>query len=274
MISHNEESVLADLATELARLNIPMAVIGAGARLLMFDWKYNLTQRTTTDWDFAVKIDSWNDYSSLRRALLETTFFRETSVSHRLLHKSGVKVDIIPFGGLEKEDHIIVWPDGIHMSVAGFAEAFDNVEQCQLLSSVKVSVVSIPALLVLKLFAFKERVHLDDLKDVAFILRNYFKYVGEERIFDELYNELADGLLYECAGPFLLGKDVGRLCSLETLSRIISIVKELSDPFSREIETLLEVVSDSTQEYQKRQELSLMFSSFADGMRFIMEENA
>jgi len=41
MISRNEESILAELAEESVKLNIPMAVIGAGARLLIFGWKYN-----------------------------------------------------------------------------------------------------------------------------------------------------------------------------------------------------------------------------------------
>jgi predicted nucleotidyltransferase len=36
---------------------------------------------------------------------------------------SGITVDIVPFGGIEREDRTVVWPDGSVMNTLGFAEA-------------------------------------------------------------------------------------------------------------------------------------------------------
>ena len=50
MISPDEIVVLRDFAAIADRIDVPFVVVGAGARLLVFDWEYELpTVRTTTD---------------------------------------------------------------------------------------------------------------------------------------------------------------------------------------------------------------------------------
>lgn len=40
MIASQEKQVLVDLVTIISTLNLPMILVGAGARLLMFDQKF------------------------------------------------------------------------------------------------------------------------------------------------------------------------------------------------------------------------------------------
>jgi hypothetical protein len=64
-----------------------------------------------------------------------------------------------------------------------------------------VRVVTIPTLVMLKLVAHRDRRKTDDLADVLFILENYSRYELEDRIFDELADQLASGELpFEHAG--------------------------------------------------------------------------
>jgi hypothetical protein len=53
MIDRLQSEALKDLSAVATHLNIPFMLIGAAARLVMFDWKHaTLPQhRTTTDWD-------------------------------------------------------------------------------------------------------------------------------------------------------------------------------------------------------------------------------
>ncbi|GAB1541132.1 hypothetical protein NUACC21_38020 [Scytonema sp. NUACC21] len=48
---------LSDFKAIIEPLQIPMLLIGAQARLLIFDSQYKIQGRATTDWDVAVKLD-------------------------------------------------------------------------------------------------------------------------------------------------------------------------------------------------------------------------
>jgi predicted nucleotidyltransferase len=61
-------------------------VIGAGARLLLLDWKHRLpVRRTTKDWDFGVRMRSWAHYKRLLEDLTSSAApFRGTGIEHRV----------------------------------------------------------------------------------------------------------------------------------------------------------------------------------------------
>ena len=174
-------------------------IIGAGARLLLLDWKYGLpTQRTSKDWDFAARMISWKQYEQLRDALASGPLapFRRTAAEHRLQHTSGTLIDLLPFGQLEGPEGTIEWPEShAVMSVIGFSDADEHAIPIELRPGVTIRVVTIPALVALKLIAYKDRSRADDLRDVLFILEYYSRYELEDRIFDELSELLANGEL-------------------------------------------------------------------------------
>ena len=66
---------------------------------------------------------------------------------------------MIPFGGVEREDRTIACPpeEDFVMRVAGFSDGLESSVPVRLAENLVVRVVSLPALLVLKLFAWLDR---------------------------------------------------------------------------------------------------------------------
>lgn len=277
MINASETQALCDLQRIASSLDIPVMLIGAGARLLTLDWKYNLaSSRTTKDWDLAVKVTSWDEFDRLRQALQQGTpaLFKPTKLAQRLIHTSGIPIDLVPFGGLARANGAIVWPDEeIEMTVLGFDEALAHAEWFKLEPDEKIAIATIPALLVMKFFAFADRKHIDDLKDAVFILQHYLQHHNENRIFDELANQLAHGKIeYQQAGPFLLGKEAGQLCKHETVERLLPIIDSLIDPYSEKVGQLAGPLGDFDEEEKRRREIAASFKSFRDGIKQMNEE--
>ena len=271
MINASETQALCDLQRIASSLDIPVMLIGAGARLLALDWKYNLaSSRTTKDWDLAVKVTSWDEFDRLRQALQQGTpaLFKPTKLAQRLIHTSGIPIDLVPFGGLARANGAIVWPDEeIEMTVLGFDEALAHAEWFKLEPDEKIPIATIPALLVMKFFAFADRKHIDDLKDAVFILQHYLQHHNENRVFDELATQLAHGRIeYQQAGPFLLGKDVGQLCKRETVERLLPIIGSLVDPYFERIGQLVGPIGDVDEDEKRRREMAATFKSFRDGI--------
>lgn len=63
-LSHNEQEALGTLQKITAELCVPMILIGAEARLLLVDQRLTgKPLRSTKDWDFAVRVQSWSDFT-------------------------------------------------------------------------------------------------------------------------------------------------------------------------------------------------------------------
>jgi predicted nucleotidyltransferase len=126
MITSEEKKVLADLADIIGSLKLPMILVGAGARIIIFDQKFG-EGRGTKDWDVAISIDSWESYRNLCRALTtgDSPRFKPTKISHKLIHsETNIEVDIVPFGNIGEPNQEVTWPDsGKIMNVVGFTEA-------------------------------------------------------------------------------------------------------------------------------------------------------
>ncbi len=81
MIDKADVGAIIDLERIARAHGIPIMIIGAGARLLLLDWKHSLpVRRTTKDWDFGVRMKSWTQYEHLHH---ELTRFRCTVSRHR-----------------------------------------------------------------------------------------------------------------------------------------------------------------------------------------------
>ncbi len=60
-----QKQVLLDMKSVVERLELQILIVGAGAIILVFDRRYNIEGRKTTDIDFAVQINNWSDFQSL-----------------------------------------------------------------------------------------------------------------------------------------------------------------------------------------------------------------
>lgn len=273
MISSSEKEALRDFIVIAKRNEISFVIVGANARLLIFDLKYNLqSTRTTKDWDIAIQVD-WQAFEKLKTALTggrDPLFIKKISNEHRVQHVNGVLFDIIPFGEVETQNGIIVWPKTEHqMNVLGFSDVFQHAEQFLIDDNLAVPVATAPGLAVLKIFAYNDRKRDDDLRDLYFILDNYDKAGNEERIFNELGDLLSTGELdYESAKAFLLSKDVMKIISDQTHIGLLNIIKELqlTDPFSPHLTILFIRLGDQEDEELKRLHVAKLFKAFVDGL--------
>lgn len=255
MFSSHELEVLRDIHAIAGELQIPLMLVGAGARLVQLDMRYGiLSGRTTRDWDLAVRVDSWPSFLALREAAIRSTRFSGTAVIHRLQHAGSMTIDLVPFGGVE-ERGTITWPgESRTMIIRGFQEAWNASESLQLSEDLCIRVITIPSMVVLKVFAHHDRGHetTKDLEDVTFLMEHYLEIgSNEERIFDELSPLLADGTLsYDAAGPYLLGRDVAALSTPADRTVLQAILEPMADPFGPQLDRVLRGARGITYEEQ------------------------
>jgi predicted nucleotidyltransferase len=69
MLEKKDKEALTNLKRIVERLNIPILMVGAGARLIIFDRRFNIEGRTTKDWDFAVRLEVFSN--ELAEAILD-----------------------------------------------------------------------------------------------------------------------------------------------------------------------------------------------------------
>ncbi|MGB7417474.1 MAG: hypothetical protein WA902_24975 [Thermosynechococcaceae cyanobacterium] len=103
MLEKEERQALADLKAILESLDLSLLIIGASARILIFDYPLNISGRATTDWDVAIEMETWNDYQQLSDRLVspDQPCFRGTSIPHKFVHiLTEVEFDLVPFGAL------------------------------------------------------------------------------------------------------------------------------------------------------------------------------
>jgi predicted nucleotidyltransferase len=228
MPESQDKLVLADLKSIFAPLELPIMLVGAAARILIFDRFYK-SDRFTEDLDIATQIPDWLTFEAVTQAMTqaEPALFLATKIPHRFQHiVTGKSIDVVPFGPISEPGQRLRWPDGNEMNMAGFQEALS---QAIVFDDVAIPVVSLPAFIVLKLFAWNDRQQLKDQQDIEFVLRYYD---DEEGIYSGdspgLMNQLETGevqLLH--AAIYLLGKDIRAIFQSQTLAQLPPIFDAL-----------------------------------------------
>jgi len=268
-----ELNCLRSLQQAAADLGIPFFAVGATARWLAFNLPNDIPlHRTTTDWDFGVRVADWGIFNQLRQKLIaQADPFRQGRREHELIHNaSGIKIDLVPFGGLENDGRIR-WPNTeAEMNVFGFSEAFENAVQLDLAPDLKLSVATVPLLVALKFFAFADRKDdMDrDLSDLWHVVQNYILEGRESELYDEPLSLIVDETFdWEYARPLLLGYDVGRACQPATVQRLGPILQELTDPYSKYIHRLIPSSASAEREATERQRVSVSFFWLMKGLQ-------
>jgi predicted nucleotidyltransferase len=203
--------------------------------------------RRTLDIDFGIAVRDWEHFQTLKSALVEQAGFTVHRAHQRLIYPTtpAVIVDLIPFGGVEREDRTIAWPpeEDFVMQVAGFSDGMESSVPVRLAEDLVVRVVSIPTLLVLKLFAWLDRKQEKrDAPDIYTLLKDYGDAGNEDRLFGEALNILeAEAYDVEIAGARLLGRDAAAVISADTRGRVRDILA--SDRQMEELTNQIIVVS-------------------------------
>lgn len=217
---------------------LPYFLVGATARDLILQYGHGIeAARKTYDVDFAFMVKTWAAFEALRANLLATEKFTDTLGSaHRLKFESGMVVDLVPFGAIERPDRTIAWPpDGsVEMSVFGFREALAATILVLLPGRVASLVVTLPALAMLKLAAWMERRYAQpgkDAYDLLMIMRNYLNAGNAERLYTDAAHLLErSDFDYETAGAWLLGHDMAKLLVGDSKAKVASLLERESDP--------------------------------------------
>lgn len=211
-------------------------LIGAAARDLWLKHGYGIEPgRETRDVDFAVAVADWEAFSSLRRRLIGSGEFVAWpgAALHRLRHRSGAPLDIVPFGGVERADRTIAWPpDGAEIfDCFGLREAMTAGQRALLPGDVAVRVAGIPALALLKMTAWQQRKHEGrDAGDLMLYLRKYIDCGQFEQAAVEHPDLFEDpDFDYEVLSARLLGRHMAGLLNDAAMGRLHTILAAEAD---------------------------------------------
>jgi predicted nucleotidyltransferase len=244
MLSSSEKSALRDMCSIAAKVDIPLMLVGAGARVLVFDRRYNVQGRSTTDWDWGIKVANWQEFEALVATMVQGAppFFRRTQTLHRFEHiETQTILDLVPFGSIAGPAQSVEWPNERSMNVLGYEEALVQAEEVVLEENWMIKVANVPALVVLKLIAWKDRGGKKDLDDVTLMLQNYFEDDMYERLKDPLINGIID---FEGMGAFELGQEIQNKFSREVAIAVDRILEEIIETADRLIPQLIPRMED------------------------------
>lgn len=205
-----------------------VVIVGAVAYGLWIDDPW----RATGDVDLTVAINL-DQYAELSRRLLAHGWRRHAKMEHRWFTEGEVIVDIIPAGPDLRAAGKIEWPESdAVMSLVGFAHVFENALSMKVGDDERIKVVPLHVYMLLKLAAYQDRPGAGkDIRDIASLLDRY--EAESERRFSDLIFET--GLSFHEAGAYLLGRDVGTLCTpveAEVVGAFLdSALDEGSQPF-------------------------------------------
>jgi len=263
--------VVSALQAVATPLGVEFFLMGAAARDLMLQYAHGIeTQRATEDVDFAVMVQDWNAYDALRTALIGSGEFsaRSGPATHRLRHMSGLPLDIVPFGGVERPDRTFAWPPD-HSTVFdcfGVNEAFAASVMVRLPDAVHVRVAPIPAQAVLKISAWQDRKHTHpgrDAQDLLLFLSRYMDCGNLDRAASGHRDLLeADDFDYVQAGVRLLARDMAPLIGRAGIDRVLTILIPEADEAGR-----LLLASQSGPDFERaRRLLEVLCDELAEAM--------
>lgn len=230
--------VIGEIQQAANRLGVPVFVVGAVARIILLENIHGLNAgRATTDVDFAVALDNWEQFHAIKASLLKNPRFNASEhLAHRLYFRApglahSYKVDLIPFGGIETNQNTIAWPPdmAIIMNVAGFSDAFAAAVSVEISPGIEVAVASLPGIAILKLFAWADRRQENpkDAIDLVTLLRSYHEAGNNNRIYEDASALAAlEAVEYdpELAGAWLLGYDAATMASTATVAGLEALL--------------------------------------------------
>jgi predicted nucleotidyltransferase len=222
------------------RHNADYFLIGATARDILMTHVFGVRAgRATRDVDFAIALENWDRFEIIKNAFVDTGDFAAVDgEAHRLYYRQNefgiaYPLDLVPFGGVESVGNKIAWPPdmAIVMNVTGYAEALKSAIQVNVGAGLIVNVVSIPALAVLKLLAWKDRGSLDtkDAQDLFFLLKHYHEAGNVDRLYEEALS-LMESCNYDVAlaGAALLGYDTRLVFEEATRRAVFDVLADVT----------------------------------------------
>jgi len=223
--------------------DIPFFVAGATAREIIFYHHYNIQTGTATkDIDFGIKVSNWDQFNQLKKGLLDTGEFVEKQ-KHKLEHKNGIPLDLVPFGGIASKSASITWPpdNDIEMNILGFGEAYEHALWVRLRDKpvLDIPFASIAGLALMKIISWDDgythntsdikKRRKNDSRDLAFFMKNYIDAGNQERFYSDA--SLQEGVDYDYinGSARFLGRDIANIANKQSLQTVFKILDRECD---------------------------------------------
>ena len=188
--------VVAELVARAPQAAGHLMLVGAVCRdVLHREAGHIFTLRRTGDLDLALAVDDRALYDDAVRGLP-----RLRTAAQVRFELAGVKVDLVPFGGVEAPDGAVPLEDGVEpLDVLGFGDVWAAARVVRLGQGLEVRVPTIPGYTVLKLAAWAARSRVGEFKDAGDLACAMFWYQTASAVTDRLYDEARGRQLLEHA---------------------------------------------------------------------------
>ncbi len=198
-IDPNLVPVVTDLERGLRELGIPFGIVGALVPELLLAAR---PRRMTNDADVTVVVDNLADFNTLKDRLAAYGFTR-TRVPHRMQHRDGGLMDLLPFSATIAPNGRLQLEDGVVFNMAGFGQVVPNVVLTPVEGGPDLPLAPLPLYALLKLVAFSDRKAAKDLGGVLHCLEHYVE--DDERRYG--VDHRGEGVPFEYTCAYLLGVD-------------------------------------------------------------------
>lgn len=221
-------------------------LVGATARDILLNHVFGIVaKRATYDVDLAVAVKDWQQFYALRARLLSRGTFKERGTAPQRLYFTGQSgnllypLDLVPFGAIAEGAGEVAWPPdmAVVMNVAGYDDVLVAAEHVKFAANFDGKVVSLAGLAILKLVAWSDRGRENpkDAHDLIHLMDSYTAAGNFERVYDEEGVIEAGDADPDLAGIYLLGKDIQRVASAETMEVLLRIIRQDFDRLSNEM---------------------------------------
>jgi predicted nucleotidyltransferase len=213
--------VVSDLARGLRDLGVPFGVVGALVPELLLDAR---PARMTNDADVAVVVATLDDFESLKDRLADYGFAR-TRLPHRMQHRSGGLVDMLPFSESIAPNGRLQLQEGFVLNMAGFRHVVSNTVATTIDGGPTLPLAPLALYALLKLVAFDDRKAPKDLGGVFHCYQHYLE--DDERRYAAEHD--GEGVPYEYTGAYLLGVDGRPFLDAQLAGTVVKVLDRFSD---------------------------------------------
>lgn len=214
--------VVTDLERGLRELGIPFGIVGALVPELLLDAR---PRRMTNDADVMVVVDNLADFNTLKDRLAAYGFTR-TRVPHRMKHRDGGLMDLLPFSATIAPNGRLRLEDGVVFNMAGFSHVVPNAVSTPIEGGPNLPLAPLPLYALLKLVAFSDRSAAKDLGGVLHCLEHYEE--DEERRYGVDHG--GEGVPFEYTCAYLLGLDGQRFLDAALSTTVRAVLDRFNEP--------------------------------------------
>ena len=179
----------------------------------------------TNDADVTVVVESLADFETLKDRLADFGFTR-TRLPHRMQHRSGGFVDLLPFSESIAPDGRLQLEEGFVFNMAGFGYVVPNAIPTSIEGGPTLPLAPLPLYVLLKIVAFSDRKAAKDLAGVLHCLEHYLE--DDERRYGIEHDGAGVPFEYTCA--YLLGLDARPFLDASLSTTVTAVLERCDDP--------------------------------------------